>query len=244
MRSAQAGMKPGLPKRFYKDAGVEEREGLHYLTLDGRTAKTPTRQALAVPSRSLAEAVAGEWAAQGDEVDPSTMPITRIVNSAIDGVAPRRAEVIDDLVRYAGSDLTCYRAGGPERLTQAQNAAWNPVVDWAKDVLGARFALTEGVMHVAQPEETVTAIRGAVEKIESPFGLAALHVMTTLTGSVLIALAHALGRIDADQAWQAAHVDELHQESLWGEDHEAMERRRRREADFRAASQVYRLSTQ
>jgi chaperone required for assembly of F1-ATPase len=244
MRSAQAGMKPGLPKRFYKDAGVEEREGLHFLTLDGRTAKTPTRQALAVPFRGLAEALAAEWAAQGEEIDPSTMPITRIVNSAIDGVGARRAEVIDDLVRYAGSDLTCYRADGPERLTQAQNAAWNPVIDWAKAALGARFVLTEGVMHVAQPEEAVAAIRSAVEKIKSPFALAALHVMTTLTGSVLIALAHALGRIDADQAWKAAHVDELHQESLWGEDYEAMVRRSRREADFKAASQVYRLSTQ
>jgi chaperone required for assembly of F1-ATPase len=242
MRSAQAGMKPGLPKRFYKDAGVEEREGLHFLTLDGRTAKTPTRQALAVPFRGLAEALAAEWAAQGEEIDPSTMPITRIVNSAIDGVGARRAEVIDDLVRYAGSDLTCYRADGPERLTQAQNAAWNPVIDWAKAALGARFVLTEGVMHVAQPEEAIAAIRRAIERNESPFALAALHVMTTLSGSVLIALAHAAQRLDADAAWAVAHVDELYQESVWGEDYEAMERRRRREAEFKAASRIFRLT--
>ena len=242
MRTAQAGMKPALPKRFYKEAGVEERDGQFYLVLDGRPAKTPGRQALAVPSRGLAEALAEEWAAQGQEVDPSTMPVTRIVNSAIDGVAPRRAEVVDDLVRYAGSDLVYYRAGEPERLARSQDTAWSPVLDWARDAHGARFTLGEGVMHVAQPDEAISAIRRAVEQVKSPFALAALHVMTTLSGSVLIALAHAAGRLDVDQAWAAALVDELFQESVWGEEDEAMERRRRREADFRAASRVYRLA--
>lgn len=242
MRAAQAGMKPTLPKRFYKEAGVEERDCLFHLTLDGRTAKTPAKQALAVPSRALAEALAEEWQGQGGEIDPSTMPLTRIVNSAIDGVAPRQAEVVDDLVRYAGSDLVHYRAGEPERLAKSQEDAWSPVIEWARNAHGARFILGEGVMHVAQPEEAVAAIRRAVERIGSPFALAALHVMTTLSGSVLIALAHAARRLDTDQAWAAAHVDELYQESVWGEDYEAMERRRRREADFRAASLVYRLT--
>jgi chaperone required for assembly of F1-ATPase len=241
MRAAQAGMKPDLPKRFYKDAGVEERDGLFLLTLDGRTARTPGRQVLAVPSRELAEALAEEWAGQGAVINPSIMPVTRLVNSAIDGVAPRQAEVVDDLVCYAGSDLVYYRASEPERLARSQDAAWNPVLDWARDTHGARFTLAEGVMHVAQPEEALAAIRGAIEQIRSPFALAALHVMTTLSGSVLIALSHAAQRLDADQAWAAAHVDELFQESVWGEDYEAMERRRRREADFKAASKVYRL---
>lgn len=223
---------------------MEEREGLYFLVLDGRTAKTPNRQSLAVPTRALAEALAGEWSGQEAEIDPATMPVTRIVNSAIDGVAPRQAEVVDDLVRYAGSDLIYYRAGEPERLAKAQDDAWNPVLAWASEVHGARFSLAEGVMHVAQPEEAVAAIRSVVEEIGSPFALAALHVMTTLTGSVLIALAHAGQAIDADQAWAAAHVDERYQESLWGEDHEAMERRRKREADFKAASEVFRLSGQ
>lgn len=240
MRAAQAGMKPPLPKRFYKEAGIEERDGRYYLTLDGRTAKTPNRQDLAVPFRALAEMLAEEWASQGAEIDPSTMPVTRIVNSAIDGVASRQAEVVDDLVRYAGSDLTCYRADGPERLARTQDAAWNPILDWMRTTHGARFNLAEGVMHVAQPAEAVGAVRAAIERIDSPFALAALHVMTTLTGSVLIALAHAAETLDEDQAWAAAHVDETYQESLWGEDYEAMERRRRREADFRAASRIYR----
>ncbi len=241
MRAAQAGMKPTLPKRFYKEAGVEERDGLFHLTLDGRVAKTPSKQALAVPSRALAEAMAREWAGQGEEIDPASMPITRIVNSAIDGVTPRQAEVVDDLVRYAGSDLVFYRVSEPARLVQSQDSAWNPILDWAKDTHGARFTLAEGVMHVSQPDEAIAAVRNVIEGINSPFALAALHVMTTLSGSVLIALAHAVGPLDADQAWAAAHVDELYQESVWGEDHEAMERRRRREADFRAASEVFHL---
>jgi len=241
MRAAQAGMKPTLPKRFYKDAGVEERDGLFHLTLDGRVAKTPGKQALAVPSRALAEAMAREWAGQGAEVDPATMPITRIVNSAIDGVTARQAEVVDDLVRYAGSDLVYYRVSEPARLVRSQDTAWNPILDWVRDTHGARFTLAEGVMHVTQPDEAVGAIRAVIERFDSPFALAALHVMTTLSGSVLIALAHAVGPLDADQAWAAAHVDELYQESVWGEDYEAMERRRRREAEFRAASDVFRL---
>jgi chaperone required for assembly of F1-ATPase len=242
MRSAQAGMKPVLPKRFYKEAGVEERDGSFALTLDGRTAKTPSRQLIAVPSRALAEALAAEWAAQANEINPAEMPITRIVNSAIDGVAPRRAEVAEDLARYAGSDLIVYRAGEPARLEQAQEEAWGPILDWAHEAYGARFILGQGVMHVAQPESAVAAIRSVIEREESPFALAALHVMTTLTGSVLLALAHAGGRIEASEAWDAAHVDERYQESVWGEDHDAMVRRKTRERDFMAASQVYRLT--
>jgi chaperone required for assembly of F1-ATPase len=241
MRAAQAGMKPALPKRFYKEAGVEERDGLFHLTLDGRVAKTPSKQALAVPTRALAKAMAREWAGQGDEIDPATMPITRIINSAIDGVALRQAEVVDDLVRYAGSDLIYYRVSEPARLVQSQDTAWNPILDWARETHGARFTLAEGVMHVTQSEEAIAAIRRIIERLDSPFALAALHVMTTLSGSVLIALAHAVGPLDVDQAWAVAHVDELYQESVWGEDQEAVERRRRREADFRAASDVYRL---
>ncbi|QFU16785.1 ATP12 family chaperone protein [Microvirga thermotolerans] len=242
IRAAQAGMKPTLPKRFYREAAVEERDGLHALTLDGRGARTPGRHPLAVASRPLAEAIAAEWAAQGAEIDPSTMPITRIVNSALDGVAPRMAEVAEDLVRYAGSDLLYYRMSEPERLARSQTAAWDPILAWARERHGARFALAEGVMHVTQPEEAIAAIRRVVDEVGSPLALAALHVMTTLTGSVLIALAHAEGVLDAEEAWAAAHVDELYQESVWGEDYEASERRKRRQAEFAAASTVYRLS--
>ncbi|MET0428234.1 MAG: ATP12 family protein [Microvirga sp.] len=242
MRSAQAGLKTALPRRFYKEAGLAERDGLFTLVLDGRPARTPGRQVLGVRSRPLAEALVREWADQGDEIDPTGMPVTRIVNSAIDGVAPRRIEVADDLARYAETDLVFYRAGEPRRLADAQEQAWAPILDWAGEVIGARFILAEGVMHVRQPARSTLAVRDLVRAQTAPECLAALHVMTTLTGSVLIALAHALGRIDADVAWDAAHVDERFQESVWGEDHEAMVRRQSRKAEFLAASRVFRLA--
>ena len=236
-RDEDAGAEALLP-----GATAEERDGAFALLLDGRPARTPARRPLAVPTRALGEALAAEWQAQGAEIDPSSMPLTRLVNSAIDGVADRREAVIDDLVRYAGSDLLCYRAGEPERLVAAQGAAWDPVLAWAREALGARFRLAEGVMHVEQPRRRSPPCAEGSSGCHSPFALAALHAMTTLTGSVLLALAHADGAIDAGAAWEAAHVDERHQESLWGEDEEAGRRRARREAEFRAASDLYRLA--
>ena len=242
IKAVQTAMKTPAPKRFYRSATAEERDGAFALLLDGRPARTPARRPLAVPTRALGEALATEWQAQGAEIDPSSMPLTRLVNSAIDGVADRREAVIDDLIRYAGSDLLCYRAGEPERLVAEQGAAWDPVLAWTREALGARFRLGEGVMYVEQPSEAVAAVRRRLEQVPSPFALAALHAMTTLTGSVLLALAHADGAIDAGAAWEAAHVDERHQERLWGEDEEAGERRARREMEFRAASDLYRLA--
>lgn len=241
MRAAQAAMRPPLPKRFYQEATVAEVDGAFALLLDRKPAHTPARQPLSVPSRALAEALAQEWAGQGSEVDPRAMPLTRLVNSAIDGVAPRREEVRADLVRYARSDLTCYRADGPERLVAAQGAAWDPVLAWAREEVGARFVLSEGVMHVEQPDVAVEAVVARLKTLASPFRLAALHAMTTLTGSVLIALAHAEGRLAAEEAWAAAHVDESFQESVWGADEEAVARRAAREAEFRAASRLFTL---
>jgi chaperone required for assembly of F1-ATPase len=230
------------PKRFYRKAGIAEAEGGFALALDGRHARTPGRSALVLPTRALAEAVAAEWNEQGDTIDPTTMPLTRLANSAIDGVAPRIDEVRADLLRYAGSDLVVYRAAEPERLVAEQAAAWDPVHAWARDRLGAHFLLSEGVTFVEQPEEAVAAIGRELERETSPFGLAALHVLTTLTGSVLIALMHAAGDLEIAAAWKAAHADELFQESRWGEDYEASERRRKRETEFRAASRLLELT--
>src|SRR3954468_3829246 len=139
IRAAQRGMRPALPKRFYREASVEERDGAFHLLLDGRSAKTPARNPLAVPTRALGEGVATEWAEQGSEIDPAAMPLTRIANSAIDGVAPRPQAVVDDLVRYAASDLVCYRAADPERLVTEQAAAWDPILAWARSRLGCQF---------------------------------------------------------------------------------------------------------
>ncbi|MDB5558983.1 MAG: ATPase [Enterovirga sp.] len=230
------------PKRFFTQAGVAEREGGFVLTLDGRPARTPGRAPLALPTRALAEAVAAEWDAQGATIDPTTMPLTRLANSTIDGVVPRADEVRADLVRYAGSDLVVYRASEPERLVAEQAAAWDPVHAYARDALGAHFLLSEGVMFVQQPAEAIAAVEAELAREPSPFALAALHVMTTLTGSVLIAMMHAAGRLTVEEAWRAAHADEFFQESRWGEDYEASERRKRREAEFQAASRFLALA--
>ena len=242
--AARAAMRPVLPKRFFERAAVEQRDGGFVLTLDGRAARTPGRRPLAAPTRALGEALAAEWQAQRAEIDPTKMPMTRIVNSTIDGVAANPAAVVDDIVKYAGSDLVCYRAGEPERLVADQTAAWDPVLAWARDALGARFVQSQGVTYVGQPEAALAAVRAAVDQsTRSPFALAALHVMTTLTGSVLIALAHAAGRLTAEEAWAAAHVDELFQERVWGEDGQALARRAARQADFLAASRLYALAS-
>jgi chaperone required for assembly of F1-ATPase len=242
IRAAQQAMRPAPAKRFFERAGVEERDGAFGLTLDGRPARTPARNPIAVPTRALGEALAAEWQAQADVIDPAAMPLTRLVNSAIDGVAGSMAEVAADIAKYAGSDLIVYRAGEPERLVMEQASAWDPILAWAYEALGARFVLSEGVTFVDQPEAAVAALRARIAEESSPFRLAALHVMTTLTGSALIALAHAAGRLTAAEAWAAAHVDERFQEQVWGEDEEALQRRAGREADFLAASRAYALS--
>lgn len=242
MRAVRAQTKPALPKRFYKEAGFAEGEGGFRLTLDGRPANTPGRNPLSVPSRDLAKALAAEWGAQGAFIDPATMPVTRIVNTTLDGVAPRREAVAEDLAAYAGTDLVAYRADAPERLVADQARAWDPVLDWARTALGARLILSEGVMHVTQPEETVAALRRAVFAVENPYRLAALHTLTTLTGSLLIALAVLHGHMTPDAAWAAAHMDETYQAAVWGRDTEAEERLAKRRAEFDAAATVAALA--
>lgn len=242
LKAVRSQSRPALPRRFYKEAGYAGGEGGFRLTLDGRPANTPARNPLAVPSEALAGLLAAEWGAQGEAIDPATMPVTRLVNTTLDGVVPRRAAVVEDLAAYAGTDLLAYRAESPERLVTAQAAAWDPVLDWARDELGARPILSEGVMHVTQPEESVAALRGAIEAVDSPFRLAALHTLTTLTGSLILALAVLHGRLDPAEAWAAAHVDETYQAEAWGRDAEAEERLARRRAEFEAAAAVAALA--
>jgi chaperone required for assembly of F1-ATPase len=236
LRAAREAGRPALPKLFYTQAAVAPGEGGFALVLDGRPARTPAKNPLAVAERAVADALAAEWNAQGDAIDPTRMPLTRLVNSALDGVAQRRDAVAEDVARYAGSDLVVYRAGDPARLVEAQARAWDPVLAWARERLGARFALSEGVMHVAQDEAALAAVRAAVDRLASPVALAGLHAATTLTGSVLIALMLADGALSPDEAWAAAHVDEDFQASVWGRDAEAEARRERRRAEFGAAA--------
>ena len=226
MRAAQANMRPAPIKRFYTLAEVKEMDGCYALTLDGRAARTPGRNLLAAASHPLMLRVAEEWARQGETLDPADMPLTRLLNSAIDGVAKTMDETRADVARYAGSDLLCYRADEPEALAERQRAAFDPVLDWAAETFGGRrFDLAAGVMHVAQPAETLEAFRKAVEPFDDPAALAALSVVTSLTGSAILALAVARGRLTAEEAWRLAHLDEDFQAERWGADEEAAARR-------------------
>ncbi|MBB5760632.1 ATP12 family protein [Methylorubrum rhodesianum] len=238
VKAARASAAPTLPKRFYGQAAVAPAEGGFRLVLDGRGANTPGRRPLVVPDLGLGEALAAEWAAQEAVIDPRTMPLTRLVNTTIDGVVERRAAVAEDLGAFAGTDLVAYRAGTPERLVAEQAAAWDPLVDWAAEALGARLFLAEGVMHVEQPEDSVAALRAAIDAVEDPFRLAALHALTTLTGSLVIALAVLHRRLSAAEAWAAAHVDESYQASIWGRDAEAEARLAHRRTEFEAAAVI------
>ena len=229
-----------LPKRFHQRVDVADRAGGFALLLDDKPVRTPGKKQLLLPSRGLAEAVAEEWRAQKERIDPAAMPLTKLANSAIDGVKGREDDVIGDIVNYAGSDLLCYRAEGPRGLVEAQRAHWDPVLAWAKSALGAPFVLAEGIVHVAQPQASLDRLREAL-KAQAPFGVAALHVMTGLTGSALLALAVALGRMTSEEAWKAAHVDEDWQIAQWGEDAEAAARRAARRRDFDAAARALAL---
>ncbi|MEW5421899.1 ATP12 family chaperone protein [Amorphus sp. 3PC139-8] len=231
--------RPELPKRFYKGVAVGSGENGHAITLDGRTVRTPGGRVLAAPDATVAEAIAAEWAAQAERIDRATMPLTRLLNSTIDGVEPAREAVARDIAAYAQTDLLCYRADGPGGLVDNQRAAWDPILAWAETTLGARFVLAEGVMPVAQSASTLSAVDARLPR-DPALLLAAMHSMTSLTGSVLIALAVLEGQLDAEEAWAAAHVDEDWNISLWGEDAEAKRRRDQREIDMQAAAFVVR----
>ncbi len=234
-------MKSKNPKRFYANAAVAGRDnGSFGIELDGRPIKTPADHALAVPSRGLAEAIAGEWNAQGDEIVPARLPLTRLANSAIDGVSERDGEVVQDIVNYAASDLLCYRAASPAELEAKQARIWDPILAWIHAEYDAPFKVGTGVAHLEQPAESLDVVRRVISAL-GPFRLAALHVMTTLTGSALIALAHAKRFLDTAAAWEAAHVDESWQASQWGEDFEAAERQKRRFSEFLNASRFFDL---
>jgi chaperone required for assembly of F1-ATPase len=244
---AKRDLKKALPRRFYAEVRAEQRDGAFVLLLDGRLAKTPGRNPIALPALAATRALADEWSAQGETIDPAAMPLTRIVNAAIDGVAHRLAATVDEIEEYAGADLVCYRAALPMTLVEAQAAAWDPIVAFAREKLGAPFICTEGVVFAEQPEPARVAVKEAIKRIANsgpatPFALAALHVMTTLTGSVLLALAVAHGVLTRDEAWTAAHVDEDFEMRAWGEDSEALRRRARQWREMEAAAVLWQLT--
>lgn len=225
------------PKRFYAGVDVAETAEGWAVRLDGRPVRTPAGSELAVPDSELAGEIAREWEAQGEQIEPASMPLTRLVNSALDGVRGREEEIAADIAAYAATDLLCYRAGSPEGLAAEQAAHWDPVLAWFEQEMAARFVPVEGVMPRDQPAESLRQVREELDRYGA-FCLAALHSITTLTGSALLALAQAHGAVTADQVWTAAHVDEDWQIAYWGEDAEAMARREARRRDFDAAARV------
>lgn len=226
------------PKRFYKGVSIVEVEAGHAIHLDGKPAKTPGGALLMLQKERLAFRVAAEWEAQGGEIDATSMPITRLVNVAIDAIDGHAVAVRADIVKYAGSDLVCYRAEEPARLVARQAQMWDPVLAFAESHLAARFSVHHGIVFKAQSEPTIAAIRDAVGSVKG-LDLAALHSLTTLCGSALIALGVARGVLSAAEAVDAAHVDEDWNRELWGADEEALAVRAHRARDIHAAADIF-----
>lgn len=235
VKRARNQMKTALPKRFYTDVAVAPHDDGYAVHLDGKPVRTPAKAVMVLPTEAAARLVADEFEAQKEVLDLPSMPVLRLVNTAMDGVASEADAVAEDILRFSSSDLLCYRAGGPQGLVDRQSEAWDPVLDWARDALGARFILAEGVMHVEQPREAITAVSLHLRNRKEPLRLAALHLMTSLTGSALLALAVEGGALDVEDAWAAAHVDEDWNIAQWGEDAEAAKRRAARKRDMMAA---------
>ncbi len=227
-------------KRFYNQVTLDERDGKARVLIDGRPLKTPAKNDLVLPPGAFADAVAGEWKAQGDEIDPGSMPLTRLANSAIDGVSARAPEVRAHICAYGETDLICHWAEAPQELVKRQAEAWQPVLDWVEGHLGAAFLPVQGIVPEKQDAHALGTLADEIATFDD-FALAALHEVTTLTGSVLLALAVTRGAIEPDAAWSAAHVDEAFQAEQWGEDEEAKRRQAARRAAYDDAVRALQL---
>ncbi len=223
-------------KRFYKEAASVPANGGGYgIALDGRPVKTPARAPLVLPTARLAEAVVQEWADQGEEIDPASMPTTGFANAAIDRIAPDPASFAEGIAHYGESDLLCYRVDAPPTLAARQAERWQPLLDWARTGYGVAFAVTSGIAHVAQPAATLDALRAAVTAFD-PFTLAPLSTLVSLSGSLVIGLAAVERAFPLGTLWQASELDELFQAELWGDDDEALARRALRHEEFARAA--------
>jgi len=226
--------------KFFREARAEPTVGGFRLLLDGKPVKTPKGRMLTVPTLALAEALAQEWNALKAQIDPAALPLTRLANTTIDGMGQNRALVLQDLVRYAGSDLICYRSGEPPALVAREAAAWDPLLEWAGETLDAKLVTTSGVMHRPQSEDAIDALAAAAFRLND-FALAALHLATGLTGSLVLALALVHGRLDAAEAWRLSTIDETFQAEQWGMDAEAEARAKRHAGQLADAERFLRL---
>jgi len=210
-------------KRFYKDISVAPESGGYAVLLDGRSVKTPSGNVLNLPTEKLATAIAAEWRGQGEEIVVTSMPLLRLANTVIDGVTAHRDEVIGAILRFGQNDLLCYRAHQPPELAARQKVGWDPLLAWAAQTHGARMKVAEGLTHVDQPAEALAALRQALETFDA-FTLGASHVIASITGSAVLALAVAQGFVTGPQAFEASRIDEIYQAEKWGEDGEAAKR--------------------
>lgn len=228
-------------KRFWKEATVEGEADGFAVHLDGRPVRTPAKTSLIVPTEEMASAIAVEWAAQEERIDPLSMPVTRSANAAIDKTGPQKNEVADLIAAYGETDLLCYRADSPAGLVKAQQDAWDPLLDWAESTLGARLALVSGVMFQAQDPAAIDVLTGKVHALDA-FELTAFHDLVSLSGSLILGFAAIHGHKEPDLIWHLSRVDEDWQIAQWGEDEEASILAETKRQAFLHAHRFYRLS--
>jgi len=227
-------------KRFYKSVSVASADGGYQIHLDGRPVRTPSKALLTVPSKALAEAVAREWDAQVETIEPAAMPLTRHANTVLDRVAPQRENVVGEISRYGENDLVCYRAEWPADLADRQARTWDPLIDWARRRYDVNLCTVQGIMHRPQGEDALKRLQQAVEALQD-WELAPLHTITTITGSLVIALALLEGEVAPEAAFNAGQLDELYQVDKWGEDALAQKARDARRIDLLAAARFLEL---
>jgi chaperone required for assembly of F1-ATPase len=227
-----------LPKRFYKSVAVTDQLGI---ALDGRNVKTPLKALLVLPNQALAEAVAAEWDAQVDVINPHAMPLTKLANTALDRAIPEKSKIVAEILEFAGSDMVCYRAASPAGLVQRQTTHWDPIIAWATSDIEAEFATVSTITHKRQSPVALQALETTIKALD-PFSFVAVHNLTTLTGSALLAIMLAVGKIPTKVAWRAANVDEDWQIETWGKDAEAMARRTARLNEFSASVKFVNLA--
>ena len=225
-------------KRFWTKVDVVTVEDGFAVQLDGRGVKTPAKASLVLPTKALADAVAAEWEAQEDEVNPNLMPFTRSANAAIDKVSIQHGEVADMLAAYGDADMLCYRASDPVELVERQTQQWDPVLAWAATELGAQLEIRKGIMHVAQAEEPLKNLSDRTHAF-SNFELAAFHDLVSLSGSLILGFAAAYDAVPVEEIWLKSRLDELWQEEQWGPDEEAQETSDVKKASFLHAKSFF-----
>ncbi len=238
---SKADMEKKLMRRFYKDAGIKKAEDGFLIQLDGKTIKTPVKNQLIVQTEPLALAIAEEWEEQKDHIDPESMLLTKLANTAIDRVDGREETIIQEIAAYISSDLLCYRSENPQELFKQQCEAWDPVLAMFDDQFEIKLETVSGIIHVTQPERSIDNAKEHLEAFDI-YELSALHNMTSMLGSAVLAIAHAKELMDLENLWKLAHIDEDWQISHWGHDEEAMARRSARYREMRTTSKFIELN--